>query len=100
MASLYGGKLVTEQSDSPHLRAAEITGELYFGIAEKDAYVPMTMNEQLRRHLDQIDANYSMEIYPGTEHGFCFPKRYCYAPEADARHWAAITDLFKRRLAS
>lgn len=100
MASLYGGKLVTEQSDSPHLRAAEITGELYFGIAEKDAYVPMTMNEQLRRHLDQIDANYSMEIYPGTEHGFCFPKRYCYAPEADARHWSAITDLFKRRLAS
>ena len=58
----------------------------------------MAMNEQLRRHLDQIGANYRMEVYPDTEHGFCFAKRYCYAPEADAKHWAAIADLFKRRL--
>ncbi len=67
-------------------------------IAEMDAYVPMTMNEQLRRHLDQIDANYSMEIYPGKEHGFCFPERYCYAPEADARHWSTQISLNRDRL--
>lgn len=100
MASLYGGKLVTDAPDSPHLATADIRGELYFGIAENDAYVPMTMNDQLRDYLDRVGANYRMEIYAGTEHGFCFPKRYCYAPEADARHFAAITDLFKRRLSA
>jgi len=99
MASLYGGKLVTEEPDPPHLTAAQITGELYFGIAENDAYVPMEMNDSLRQHLDRVGADYRMETYPGTEHGFCFPKRYCYAPDADARHWSAITDLFGRRLA-
>lgn len=98
MASLYGGKLFTDAADSPHRATADIRAELYFGIAENDAYVPMSMNEQLRDHLDRVGANYRMEIYPGTEHGFCFPKRYCYAPEADARHFAAITELFERCL--
>ena len=98
MASLYGGKLVTDLPDSPHLSATGMTGELYFGIAENDAYVPMEMNERLRVHLDSAGTNYRFDIYPGTEHGFCFPKRYCYAPEADARHWSAIIDLFERRL--
>ena len=31
MASLYGGKLLTDQPDSPHRASADITGELYFG---------------------------------------------------------------------
>ncbi len=98
MASLYGGKLFSDQADSPHLNADKINGELYFGIAENDAYVPMEMNDNLCEHLDRVGSSYRMEIYPETEHGFCFPKRYCYAPEADARHWSAITELFERRL--
>lgn len=98
MASMYGGKLHTDQPDSPHLTADRITGELYLGVAENDAYVPMDMNQRLGAHLDNAGVTYKMDIYPNTEHGFCFPKRYCYAPEADARHWAAITELFNRRL--
>lgn len=98
MASMYGGKLHTDQPDSPHLTADRITGELYLGVAENDAYVPMDMNQRLGAHLDGAGVPYKMEIYPSTEHGFCFPKRYCYAPEADARHWTAITELFNRRL--
>lgn len=98
MASMYGGKLHTDQPDSPHLTADRITGELYLGVAENDAYVPMDMNQRLGTHLDSADVAYQMDIYPNTEHGFCFPKRYCYAPAADARHWIAITDLFNRRL--
>jgi len=98
MVSMYGGKLVTEAEDSPHLLAERVDGEMYFGIAENDAYVPMAMNDQLRDHLDNIGADYAMEVYAGCEHGFCFPKRYCYTPEADARHWRTMTDLFARHL--
>jgi len=98
MASMYGGKLHTDQPDSPHLTANRITGELYLGVAENDAYVPMDMNQRLCAHLDSVGVAYKMDIYPNTEHGFCFPKRYCYDPKADARHWAAMTQLFARRL--
>ena len=98
MVSMYGGKLHTDQSDSPHQTADRISGELYFGVAENDAYIPMEMNDRLRKHLDETGVTYRIDVYPDTEHGFCFPKRYCYAPEADARHWAAMADLFERRL--
>ncbi len=98
MVSMYGGKLHTDRPDSPHLAADRISGELYFGIAENDAYVPMEMNNRLRDHLDKIGVSYRMDIYPEAEHGFCFPKRYCYAPDADAKHRALMTDLFERRL--
>jgi len=44
--------------------------------------------------------NYKLEVYSDTEHGFCFPKRYCYAPKADEKHWQIMTNLFERRLGS
>src|SRR6202012_2748494 len=30
-ASFHGGRLVTEDADSPHTRIAQVKGELYFG---------------------------------------------------------------------
>ena len=52
MVSMYGGALHTDQPDSPHLLADRVTGEMYFGVAENDAYVEMAMNDRLRAHLD------------------------------------------------
>ncbi|NKB60209.1 MAG: alpha/beta fold hydrolase [Alphaproteobacteria bacterium] len=98
MVSMYGGKLHTDQPDSPHLMADQVKGELYLGVAENDAYVPMDMNKRLCTHLDDAGVTFKMNVYPDTEHGFCFPKRYCYAPEADAQHWEKMTELFARRL--
>ena len=60
--------------------------------------MPMELNNKLTMHFDAIGVNYQLEIYPNAEHSFCFPKRYCYAPEADDRDWRIITDLFERRL--
>lgn len=98
MVSMYGGGLFTDKDDSPHRLADRVSGEMYFGVAENDAYVEMAMNNKLRAHLDGIGARYSMEIYAGCEHGFCFPKRYCYSPDGDARHWQVMSDLFARHL--
>lgn len=98
MVSMYGGRLYSDAADSPHLNADRITGELYLGVAENDAYVPMEMNDQLMAHFDAVGVNYKLDVYAETEHGFCFPKRYCYAPDADAKHWRIMTELFDRRL--
>ena len=61
--------------DSPHLEAHKIAGEMYFGCAETDSYAPTEMVESLQSHLEEIAINARVEWYPGTQHGFVFPKR-------------------------
>jgi carboxymethylenebutenolidase len=45
---------------------------------------------------DRIDAE--VELYPGVEHGFAFPKRPAYDKAAAERHWERLIALFRRRL--
>ncbi|HTV93637.1 MAG TPA: dienelactone hydrolase family protein [Verrucomicrobiae bacterium] len=98
MASLYGVGLVTDKPDSPHLRAARIAAEMYFGCAEVDRYAPPEVVAELERTLATTNAVYEVERYPGTEHGFAFPKRPVYDKAAAERHWERLFALFRRCL--
>ncbi len=97
-ASMYGAGIVTDGDDSPHHHLDRVDGELYFGLAENDIYVDDSETAALKAHLATIDVANTVELYPGTEHGFCFPERYCFAPEATDRHYERLTELFDRRL--
>ena len=44
-------------------------------------------------------ANAEVEIYPGTHHGFAFPKRPVYDRDAAERHWERLLALYRRNLA-
>jgi carboxymethylenebutenolidase len=99
MASLYGVGLVTDRPDSPHLRADRISAEMYFGCAEVDSYAPPEVVAELERALAATSAVFEVERYPGTEHGFAFPKRPAYNRAAAERHWERLFALFRRRLA-
>ncbi len=98
MASLYGVGLVTDRPDSPHLRVARISAEMYFGCAEVDSYAPPEVVSQLERALLASTTLFEVELYPGTEHGFAFPKRPVYDKPAAERHWERLFALFHRRL--
>ena len=98
MASMYGVGLVTDRPDSPHLRAGRITAEMYFGCAEVDSYAPPEVVIALERALLATDTTFEIELYPGTEHGFAFPKRPVYDKAAAERHWERLFALFHRRL--
>ena len=71
-ASLYGVNLCTDDADSPH----------------RDA------------HLKSTGIRYRVETYPGTHHGFAFPKRGAdiYDKAAAERHWERLHALFERNL--
>lgn len=97
-ASLYGSGIVTDEPDSPHLQLHKITGELYFGLADNDAYVTDEEMDALRAHMATLDVAHTIELYPGTEHGFVFPERYCFSPEGAEQHYRRVTDLFARTL--
>jgi carboxymethylenebutenolidase len=97
-ASIHGVRLCTKASDSPHLTAAQVRGELYFACAAVDEFAPDSMIEDLKSYLADTAVEHRIETYPNTEHGFVFPTRQGkYHKQSAERHWYRIVDLFRRR---
>ncbi|MGV8995753.1 MAG: dienelactone hydrolase family protein [Parvibaculaceae bacterium] len=97
-ASLYGVGIVTDKPDSPHLLAPHIKGELYLGFAEKDKWVPDNVIPELKAALDKNKVAYKLDIWPGTDHGFCFPQRPAYVKDAAESVWKIVFEMYQRRL--
>jgi len=98
-ASFHGVRLCTDSPESPHRYADKIKGELYVGCAQTDSYAPPEMIEALDAHLRTTPVRYRIETYPGTQHGFVFPKREGMYQQAGAeRHWERLIALFRRNL--
>ena len=96
-ASFHGVRLCLDTEDSPHLDADKIQGEMYFGMAETDDWAPPEMVEALDKHLQTTGANYRIEWYPGTHHGFVFPLRAGkYHKESAERHYERLFAMFER----
>jgi carboxymethylenebutenolidase len=99
-ASIYGTHLVTDQPDSPHRAGTRTRAELYVACAETDIYAPMETIEKVKLAMQDDGANAEVEIYPGTHHGFAFPKRPVYHRDAAERHWERLLALYRRNLSS
>jgi carboxymethylenebutenolidase len=99
-ASIYGTHLATDQPDSPHLAGQKTKAELYFGCAETDIYAPQEIIDKVTLGMKDYGANAEVEIYPGTHHGFAFPKRPVYNRDAAERHWERLLALYRRNLSS
>ena len=98
-ASFHGVRLCIDTKDSPHLDADKIQGEMYFGMAETDDWAPPEMVEALDNHMQTTGANYRIEWYPGTQHGFVFPLREGkYHKESAERHYERLFAMFERNL--
>ena len=95
-ASIYGTHLATEQADSPHLAAGKTKAELYFACAETDVYAPQEVIDKVSEGMK--GTKNEVEVYPGTHHGFAFPKRPVYDRDAAERHWERLLALYKRNL--
>ena len=97
-ASIYGTHLATDQPDSPHLAASKTKAELYFGCAETDIYAPQEIIDKVKQAMQET--RNEVEIYPGTHHGFAFPKRPVYDRDAAERHWERLLALYRRNLSA
>jgi len=98
-ASFYGTWLVSDAVESPHLSLAKPRGELYIACAEHDNLAPLPMVEELKRLFAAAGSPGEIELYPGVQHGFAFPGRWCYDKPAAERHWERLVALYRRRLA-
>ena len=97
VASVYGTHLATDQPDSPHLAVSKTKAELYFACAETDIYAPQEIIDKVKEGMK--GSRNEVEIYPGTHHGFAFPKRPVYHRDAAERHWERLLALYRRNLA-
>lgn len=97
-ASLYGVSIVTDAPDTPHKLAPKMKGELYLGFAETDQWVPDNVIPELKSELDGNNVPYTLDVWPGTGHGFCFPERDAYVEDAAEKVWTKVFDLYARRL--
>ena len=48
--------------------------------------------------LAKTKIKHSVEIHKNTQHGFCFPERSAYAPEAAEATWAHLFEMWERQL--
>lgn len=96
-ASFHGGGLVSDDADSPHLKADQITAAVYVGGAENDASYTAEQSETLDKALTAAGVEHTIEFYSAA-HGFAVPDNPTYDADADARHWQATTELFTAKL--
>jgi carboxymethylenebutenolidase len=97
-ASFHGGNLATDLPTSPHLLAPEIKAEVYVAGADKDQSYPPEMAERLEQALTDAGVEHRCEIYEGAAHGWMKPDFPVYDEASAERGWAAMLDLFDRRL--
>ncbi len=99
-ASMHGVRLATDKPDSPHLRVAAVTGEVYVAHAELDTHIDEAQVAEFEAALHAADATGWVERYPGIDHGFTFPSRgQIYDRMGAETHWERLLDVFSRNLA-
>ncbi|QUQ66035.1 dienelactone hydrolase family protein [Kutzneria sp. CA-103260] len=96
IASFHGGRLATDQPDSPHLAVGNITGEVYFGHADNDHSMSVDQIKVLEAALDEAGVTYRSELYEGATHGFTMSDTAAYNAAGEQRHWENLFALLER----
>ncbi|WP_033295867.1 dienelactone hydrolase family protein [Amycolatopsis jejuensis] len=96
IASFHGGRLATDEPDSPHRRVGAITGEVYFGHADQDPSMDADHIKTLEHALDEVGVPYRSEVYEGASHGYTMTDTAAYHEEGEKRHWENLFALLER----
>lgn len=98
LAGFHGGGLVTDDEDSPHRSAGELTAEVYFGHADNDHSMTPENIVALEQALDEADVTYRSEVYEGAAHGYTMADTSMYDEGAAERHFDALFALLDRTI--
>lgn len=96
-ASYHGGRLASEEPDSPHRLAARMEARLYVAGAIEDQSFPDDMKARLEKALTDAGVDHLIETYP-ARHGWVFPDVPVYDAAASERHWQTMLSLFEAQL--
>lgn len=97
-AGFHGGRLATEDPDSPHLLLGRARAELVFGHADNDASMPPEAVARLGEALRAAGLTATNEVYAGAQHGFTMADTSSYDEAAAERAFTELRALLERRL--
>ena len=98
-ASFHGGRLaVADDPESPHLLSDKIEATVYVAGAIADGSFTAEQAELLDQALTDAGVDHTVEFYD-AHHGFAVTDNTTHDAEAEARHWAALSELYQACLA-
>jgi carboxymethylenebutenolidase len=98
-ASFHGGGLATDAEDSPHLLADQMQAGFLIAIAENDHQRNPEEKVLLRQAFADAGVEAEIEVYAGTQHGWCPPDSAVYDEQQAERAWQRLLALLERELA-
>jgi carboxymethylenebutenolidase len=98
LGGFHGGRLVTDDPDSPHRSAGALRAEVYFGHADNDQSMTPENAAALDAALEEAGVPHRSEIYEGAAHGYTMSDTPAWNEAACERHYAALFDLLGRTL--
>jgi carboxymethylenebutenolidase len=98
LAAFHAGNLVSDDEDSPHLSAGEISAELYLGHADNDQSMTSEHIAALEQALEEAGVQYRSELYEGAVHGYTMSDTAAYDEAAAERHFTELFVLLDRTI--
>jgi carboxymethylenebutenolidase len=98
-ATFHGGGLVTDKPDSPHLLIPQMKAHYLIAIAENDDKREPETKNVLRDAFAKAHLPAEIEVYAGTQHGWCPPDAQVYNHDQAEKAWSRMLALFSNSLA-
>jgi len=99
VATFHGGGLVTKNPDSPHLLISQTKARYLVAIAASDDKNDPDAKVVLRESFDHAHLDAEVEVYVGTQHGWCPPDAVVYNHDQAEKAWARLLVLLHKALA-
>jgi carboxymethylenebutenolidase len=94
-ASFHGAGLVGTAADSANVMAAKTKAQFLIAIAESDDKTSPNDKTVLK---DTLGAAAEIEVYTGSQHGWCPPDSGVYNKDLAEKAWARLLALYKKAL--
>jgi carboxymethylenebutenolidase len=98
-ATFHGGGLVTDKPESPHLLIPQMKAHFLIAIAENDDMREPKSKDVLKEAFAKAKLPAEVEVYVGSQHGWCPPDSAVYNKELAEKAWGRMMDLFSHSLA-
>jgi len=97
-ASFHGGGLTKDEPGSPHKLVPDINADYLIAIAANDDKRDPESKTILKEAFAASDNSAEIEVYAGTQHGWCPPDSAVYNEAAADKAWARTLVLFEKSL--
>ena len=98
-ATFHGGGLVTDKPDSPHLLIPQMKAHFLIAIAANDDAKQPDAKTMLRDAFAKASLPAEIEVYAGTQHGWCPTDSHVYDHDQAEKAWGRMLALFGGALA-